>query len=310
MKTAFIFPGQGSQYAGMGKALAESFSSSRQVFEEADAALGESLSKLCFEGPEEDLRLTANTQPAILTVSIAALRAFEERGGRANFVAGHSLGEYSALVAGGSLKFADAVATVRKRGTFMQEAVPAGEGAMAALLGIDLNLVEEVCREAAGNEVCSTANINSPDQTVIAGNRAAVERAVALAKERGAKRAVMLQVSAPFHCELMKPAAERLRLVLEQIEFSDLNVPLITNVDARPETSGAAAREALVKQVASSVRWSDSIKWMLDEGVTRFVEIGPGKVLAGLARRMSREVKVFSIEDAQSLEAAAVDFGL
>jgi [acyl-carrier-protein] S-malonyltransferase len=310
MKTAFIFPGQGSQYAGMGKALADLFPSSRRVFEEADAALGESLSKLCFEGPKEDLSLTANTQPAILTTSIAALRAFEDRGARADYVAGHSLGEYSALVAAGSLKFSDAIATVRKRGTFMQEAVPAGEGAMAALMGIDFEAVEAICRESAGDEVCSAANINSPGQTVIAGNKAAVERAAALAKERGAKRVVMLQVSAPFHCALMQPAADRLAEVLDGIEFSDLNVPLVTNVDAQPITIGATARSSLVSQVVSSVRWSDSMKWLIDQGIERFVEIGPGKVLAGLARQINREVKVFSIEDPQSLEAAAADFGL
>lgn len=309
MKTAFIFPGQGSQYAGMGKALAEQFPSSRRVFAEADEALGESLSGLCFFGPEEDLKLTANTQPAILTVSIAALRALEERGARADFVAGHSLGEYSALVAAGCLKFSDAVTTVRKRGAFMQEAVAAGEGAMAALLGIDLETVESVCREAAGSQVCSPANINSPGQTVIAGERAAIERAVTIAKERGARRAVMLQVSAPFHCALMKPAADRLSTVLDSIEFSDLNMPLITNVDAQPITSGALARASLVRQVASSVRWSDSMRWLIEQGVTRFFEIGPGKVLAGVARQIDREVKVFSIEDPQSLEAAIADSG-
>jgi len=310
MKTAFIFPGQGSQQAGMGKEFAEEFASSRKVFEEADAALGESLSRLCFEGPEEDLKLTANTQPAILTTSIATLRAVEERGLRADFVAGHSLGEYSALVAAGSLKFSDAVTIVRKRGTFMQEAVPAGEGAMAALLGIDLETVEAICREAAGEEVCSPANINSPGQTVIAGYQAAVERAVALAKERGAKRATMLQVSAPFHCALMKPAAEKLATVLESIEFSDLSMPLVTNVDALPQTTGAEARAALIRQVASPVLWSDSVSWLVDQGVTRFIEIGPGKVLAGLVRRINRDVKVFSMENPQSLEAAAADLGV
>lgn len=310
MKTAFIFPGQGSQYAGMGKALAEEFPSSRRVFDEADEALGESLSRLCFEGPEEDLKLTANTQPAILATSIAALRAFEDRGVRADYVAGHSLGEYSALVAAGSLKFSDAVTTVRKRGTFMQEAVPAGEGAMAALLGMDFETVEAICRESAGDEVCSPANINSPGQIVIAGNKAAVERATALAKERGAKRAVILQVSAPFHCALMQPAANRLAAVLDSIEFSDLNVPLITNVDAQPITMGATARSSLVSQVVSSVRWSDSMRWLIDQGTDRFVEIGPGKVLAGLTRRISSEVKVFSIENPQSLEEAAANFGL
>jgi [acyl-carrier-protein] S-malonyltransferase len=316
MKTAFIFPGQGAQRVGMGKSLAEASPVAREIFEIADSALGISLSSLCFEGPEEELRLTANTQPAILATSIAALRAFEERGARADFVAGHSLGEYSALVAAGSLKFEDALRLVRTRGLFMQEAVPEGEGAMAALMGCDIETVHSVCGEASRLGVCSPANINSPSQTVIAGNKLAIERAVELSKARGAKKAVMLIVSAPFHCELMKPAAARLEPVLEAVEFSDLSVPLVTNADAEMIRTGSEARHALLKQVASPVRWSESVKRLIDEGVTRFVEMGPGKVLSGLVKQTSREVKalneikVLNIEDDQSLQATLAAIGL
>ena len=287
----------------MGRSLVDASTGAKEVFEKADAALGIKLSSLCFEGPEEELRLTANTQPAILATSIAALRAFEERGSRADFVAGHSLGEYSALVAAGSLKFEDALVVVRKRGLFMQEAVPEGEGAMAALLGCDLETVHSVCAEASELGVCSPANINTQGQTVIAGNKSAVEHAVALAKARGARKAVMLVVSAPFHCELMKPAAERLRPVLEELEFSDLSVPLVTNVDAEVIRSVGEARDALLRQVVSPVRWSESVRRLLDAGVTRFVEMGPGKVLSGLVKQMSREVQLLNVEDAQSLQA-------
>jgi [acyl-carrier-protein] S-malonyltransferase len=310
MKTAFLFPGQGSQTVGMGKQLFEAEPAARQVFEEADQALGVKLTTLCFDGPEQQLRLTANTQPAILATSIAALRALEQRGVRADLVAGHSLGEYTALVAAGSLKLSDAVKIVRKRGQFMQEAVPEGEGAMAALLGIEFEQVAEVCREASENEVCAPANINSPGQTVIAGSRTAVERAVALARQRGAKRAVMLPVSAPFHCELMKPAANRLATVLEETEFSDLRVPLVTNVDAALISAGRAARDALIRQVASPVRWSDTIRVLVTEGVTRFVEVGPGKVLSGLVRQLDRSCQTFNVEDTKSLEQTVRDFGL
>lgn len=293
----------------MGRALADRVAASREVFLTADRALGMKLSSLCFEGPEEELRLTTNTQPAILTASIAALRALEQRGVGADYVAGHSLGEYSALVAAGSLRFEDAVAAVRKRGLFMQEAVPAGEGAMAALIGCDVDTVKSVCIEASELGVCSPANINSPSQTVIAGHKSAVERAVEIAKSKGAKRAVMLAVSAPFHCELMKPAAERLAAVLNDIEFSDLTVPLVTNVDAKVITEGAAARDALLRQVASPVLWSESVRRLIDEGVGQFIEVGPGKVLAGLVRNISRECRIFNVEDGESLEATLTALG-
>jgi len=309
MKTAFVFPGQGAQKVGMGLSLAEACPAAKAVFEQTDEALGMRLSSLCFEGPEEELRLTENTQPAILATSIAALRCLEGRGGRADFVAGHSLGEYSALVAAGALQFEDALRVVRQRGQFMQEAVPAGEGAMAALLGADAETVEAVCREASERGVCSPANINSPNQVVIAGHKSAVEYAVTLARQRGAKRAVMLAVSAPFHCALMKPAAERLARVLADTVVADLNVPLITNVDAALITSGDTARAALVGQVASPVRWSESIKRLLDEGVTRFVELGPGKVLSGLIKRMQPDAEILNVEDAPSLEATAAIVG-
>jgi len=287
----------------MGKELADTLPVARQVFEEADRVLGIRLSSLCFEGPDEALRLTVNTQPAILTSSIAALRTLEARGARADFVAGHSLGEYTALVAAGSLKFDDALGAVRKRGLYMQEAVPPGEGAMAALIGIDVEMVRAICAEASSRGVCAPANVNSPNQTVIAGHRPAVERAVELAKAKGAKRAVMLAVSAPFHCELMKPAAERLAALFTGTEFSDLKVPLVTNVDAELITCGNEARDALLRQVASPVRWSESIQRLLDEGVTRFIEVGPGKVLSGLVRQISRQCQVLNVEDVQSLEA-------
>jgi len=287
----------------MGRDLAEHFPESRAVFEEADAALEFPLSKLCFEGPEDALKLTENTQPAILTVSIAAFRALESRGVLPDFVAGHSLGEYSALVASGSLDFSAAVKLVRARGRYMQEAVPAGEGAMAAILGMSPADVGEVCRKAAGNEVVSPANLNSPEQTVISGAAAAVKRAVEIASQSGAKRAVMLPVSAPFHCALMAPAQQRLELDLHAAAFGPLRFPLITNVDASEVTAGEEARSALVRQVTAPVRWLDSIREMLESGVTVFVEVGPGKVLTGLLRQIDRSVRGLNVEDSASLQA-------
>ena len=302
-KTAFLFPGQASQYAGMGRDLAEHFPESRQVFDEADAALGFPLSKLCFEGPEEELKLTENTQPAILTVSVAAYRALEKRGVLPDFVAGHSLGEYSALVAAGSLEFSAAVKLVRARGRYMQEAVPSGEGAMAAILGMSPADVAEVCRKAADHEVVAPANLNSPEQIAISGAAAAVKRAIEIASQSGAKRAVMLPVSAPFHCALMEPAQQRLEPDLRAAAFGPLRFPLITNVDAAEVTAGEEARNALVRQVTAPVRWLDSIRDMLDDGVTVFVEVGPGKVLCGLLRQIDRSVRCLNVEDSASLQA-------
>ncbi|HST53347.1 MAG TPA: ACP S-malonyltransferase, partial [Pyrinomonadaceae bacterium] len=279
MSLAFIFPGQGSQSPGMGRELAEAFPAAREVFEEADEALGFALSQLCFAGPAEELQLTENTQPAILATSVAALRAAEVAGlPRPDFVAGHSLGEYSALVAAGALKLRDAVRVVRKRGRFMQEAVPVGAGAMAAILGADVETVEAACAEARqGEEVCGPANINSPGQVVIAGSAAAVERAIPILKAHGAKRAMTLKVSAPFHCALMLSAQERLAPELDEIEFRDLSVPLVTNVDAEVIRTGAQARASLVRQVSSPVRWRESVELLARENVSTFVEIGPGK---------------------------------
>ena len=302
---AYVFPGQGSQYAGMGKDLAEKFSAARQVFEEADAALGFALSDLCFNGPAEQLQLTENTQPAILAVSIAALRAMESAGfPQAAFVAGHSLGEYSALVAAGSLSVSDAVRTVRARGRYMQEAVPVGTGAMAAILGLDLEALKTVCEDASQGQVCSPANLNSPGQIVIAGATAAIDRAIDLAKERGAKRALKLKVSAPFHCALMKPAADRLAANLSQISFTDLAMPLITNVDANAVNSGAEARAALIRQVSEPVRWLESVEFLTAHGVQSFIEIGPGKVLCGLVRQIDRNLSCVNVEDEAGLHAA------
>jgi len=300
-KVAFVFPGQSSQYPGMGKELAEKYAVARAVFDEADKALGFSISRVCFEGTEEELKLTANTQPAILTCSVAIFRVAEEKGLQPDFVAGHSLGEYSALVAAGALKFADAVQLVRKRGTYMQDAVPAGAGAMAAILGISPAVVADACKRAAENEVCAPANLNSPDQTVISGHAGAVKRAVEIASQLGAKRAVILPVSAPFHSALMMPAQERLEKDLAKIEFADLNYPLVTNVDADTETLGTEARDALVRQVSMPVRWEESIHELIEEGVNTFVEVGPGRVLTGLLRQIERSVAALNIEDEKSL---------
>lgn len=289
----------------MGKDLSEKFSAARQVFEEADEALGFSLSELCFNGPADELQLTENTQPAILTVSIAALRAMQAEAFPApDFVAGHSLGEYSALVAAEALTLRDAVRTVRARGRYMQEAVPVGAGAMAAILGAGLQTVIAVCEEAGQGEVCSAANINSPGQVVIAGSAAAIDRAIPLLKERGAKRAMKLNVSAPFHCAMMQPAQDRLATDLAAIEFKDLATPVVTNVDARAVEGGEQVRESLVRQVSQPVRWLESVEFLISQGVKTFVEIGPGKVLSGLIRQIDRSVRCVNVEDEVSLRAA------
>jgi len=287
----------------MGRDLSEAFAESRQVFDEANAALGFSMSDMCYTASLEELKQTENTQPAILTVSVAAYRALEKRGVKPHFVAGHSLGEYSALVAAGGLDFSSAVRLVRARGRYMQEAVPAGEGAMAAILGLPPAEVLEICKKAADNEVVSPANLNSPEQTVISGNAAAVKRAVEIASQSGAKRAVILPVSAPFHCALMAPAQKRLEHDLRAANFAALKIPLITNVDAEAITTGDEAREALIRQVTSPVRWLDSVHEMIESGVTIFVEVGPGKVLSGLMRQIDRSVRCLNVEDASSLQA-------
>ncbi|HEY6066091.1 MAG TPA: ACP S-malonyltransferase [Thermoanaerobaculia bacterium] len=301
-RLALLFPGQGSRFVGMGRSLFESSAAARAVFEEADDALGFALSRLCFEGPEEDLKSTANTQPAILTHSVAALAELTAGApGRldgAAFAAGHSLGEYSACVAAGVLSFTDAVRLVRRRGEFMQEAVPAGIGAMAAIVGLAPEEVEAACREAAPagveGEIVVVANSNSPEQTVIAGHAAAVGRASAIALARGAKRAIALPVSAPFHSPLMEPARQRMAPLLEATSFSDARIPVVTNVDAAAETEGPRLREALVRQVDSPVRWVESVRLLAREGVDRGLEIGPGNVLAGLVRRIERGIRVES----------------
>nr|WP_320051055.1 ACP S-malonyltransferase [uncultured Desulfuromonas sp.] len=301
---AFVFPGQGAQHAGMGKELSENFSVARDVFEEANDALGFDLARMCYEGPEEDLKLTANTQPAILTMSVAALRVLQQETDlQPDYVAGHSLGEYSALVAAGSMPFADAVRTVRQRGTFMQQAVPVGEGAMAAVLGVDAEILEKICAEAAGDQIVSPANFNSPGQIVIAGHTAAVERAIELAKENGAKKAMPLPVSAPFHCALMKPAGEQLAGVLESVVLTALNVPVVTNVEATANRDTDRVKSLLVTQVSAPVRWDESVRYMVGQGVDRFIEIGPGKVLCGLIKRIERRMPIANVEDLASLQA-------
>ena len=301
-KLAFIFPGQGSQYAGMGRELAENFSAAKAVFDEADDALGFSISDLCFNGPDEELQLTSNTQPAILTASIAVHRVLTAQGITPDFVAGHSLGEYSALVAAGSLTLADAVKIVRQRGQLMQQAVPVGVGAMAAILGLEAGKVAEACALAAENQICSPANFNTPVQTVIAGHREAVERACAKCLEMGARKAIALKVSAPFHCALMMPAQEQLTPALTEATFNDLVIPLVNNVDAETVSTGNVARAGLIRQVSSSVRWTESVEKLIAEGVTSFIEVGPGKVLCGLVKSISKEVTLMNVENLASLE--------
>jgi [acyl-carrier-protein] S-malonyltransferase len=300
-RIAFLFPGQGSQAVGMGKDLAEKYPLARQTFEEADEALGYKLSQLCFEGPEDQLRLTEITQPAILTASIAALRVLETRMPRPCFVAGHSLGEYSAHVASGTMTFADAVRTVRQRGKYMQEAVPVGVGTMAAILGMDLASVTAACQDAAQGEVCAPANINSPEQIVISGNTSAVERAAKFAEERGAKKAKLLPVSAPFHCSLMKPAQDRLKVDLDKLTLQKPVYPVACNVDAELVTDDLRARDTLVRQVTGAVRWDECVRLLIAQGVQTFIEIGPGKVLWGLMRQIDRSKTALNVSDDPSL---------
>ncbi len=285
----------------MGRELADQHPIARQTFEDADEALGLKLSQLCYEGPDDQLRLTENTQPAILTVSVAAWRVLQEKGIQPAFVAGHSLGEYSAHVAAETLNFADAVRAVRNRGKYMQEAVPVGTGAMAAILGMQFDAVSAICRDASQGEVCEPANINSPDQIVISGHAGAVERAAKLADQRGAKRAKLLPVSAPFHCSLMKPAQERLAIDLNSLRFSSPRIPVVCNVDARPAEDAERSRQALIQQVTGSVKWNESMQWLVANGVQTFVEVGPGKVLCGLMRQIDRSKKCLNVEDEASL---------
>ncbi len=302
--TAFVFPGQGSQYAGMGKDAAEKYPAARRVFDEIDAALGYSISRLCFEGPEEELQLTENTQPAILAVSAALHAVLAEQGAtRRDLVAGHSLGEYSAIVSDGGLTPAEAAKIVRMRGRFMQEAVPVGSGAMAALIGPTVDEARAICDEASQGEVVSVANINAPGQIVIAGTKAAVDRAIDVAKKRGVRRALPLPVSAPFHCALMEPAADRLRPILDAAPLKDLWVSLVSNVDASPIGTATAMRNALLRQVASPVRWVESVQKMIAMGVRRFVEVGPKTALTGMIKRIDDSVELFNVSDVATVEA-------
>ena len=299
---AFLFPGQGSQSVGMGKELAAEYPLARQTFDQADAALGFKLSELCFEGPEEKLKLTEITQPAILTVSVAACRVLRDKGIHPAYAAGHSLGEYSAHVAAGTLRFEDALRTVSRRGRYMQEAVPVGEGAMAAILGMPLAELIQICAEAAQGEVCSPANINSPDQIVISGSTRAVGRAAELAKHRGAKRAILLPVSAPFHCSLLQPAQDKMAGDLAQLQFHQMQIPVACNVDAELVEKPEAARDALIRQVTGAVRWEPCVRLLIARGVETFIEVGPGKVLCGLLRQIDRSKTCLNAEDEASLQ--------
>lgn len=301
-KTAFIFPGQGSQSVGMGKDVFDNFPVARETFEEANDALGFSLSEMCFAGTAEDLALTANTQPSILTTSIAIFKAMETEGfPLPDYVAGHSLGEYSALVAANSISLREAVKTVRRRGEYMQNAVPIGVGAMAAILGLSLEVVKTACQDAAQDQICSPANVNTPTQIVIAGNAEAIDRAIKIVKERGAKRAIKLNVSAPFHCALMKPAQDKLTEDLQSIDFQDLRFPIVENVSARENSHGTRVRIALSEQVSAPVLWKNSIEYLIENGVRTFVEVGAGKILSGLVKQISRDVSCLNIEDSESL---------
>jgi [acyl-carrier-protein] S-malonyltransferase len=306
---AFIFSGQGSQKVGMGRELAELYPVAQHAFEEADQALGYKLSQVCWEGPEDQLKLTEITQPAVLTMSVAVFRVLREIGVVCAYAAGHSLGEYSAHVAAGTLEFADAVRTVRNRGKYMQEAVPVGQGAMAAILGMSLEQVTQACTEAAQGQVCQPANINSPDQIVISGSKEAVERAAEMAEQRGARRAVLLPVSAPFHCLLMKPAEERLAADLRALSFNDPEVPVVCNVDAEVVQNAERTRDALIRQVTGAVRWEQSMRVLISRGVNNFVEVGPGKVLCGLMRQIDRTKNCMNVEDEDSLQKVINHFG-
>jgi [acyl-carrier-protein] S-malonyltransferase len=305
---AFLFPGQGSQAVGMGQELAEKYPVARQTFEEADDVLGYKLSDICFQGPEEQLRLTERAQPAILTVSVAAARILKQNGVEPAFAAGHSLGEYSAHVTAGTMKFADAVLTVRERGMYMQEAVPLGVGGMSAVIGMDSEKVASVCVDAAQGEVCEVANINSPEQIVISGHTGAVERATALAVQRGAKKAKILPVSAPFHCSLMKPAQERLALRLHSVALHKAAMPVVCNVDAALLDDPSRSRDALIRQVTGSVKWEQSVRLLVKKGVQTFVEVGPGKVLWGLMRQIDRSKTSLHAGDDESVQKVVEHF--